>query len=149
VCVSYTYLTRVILFRLSGETESSNCLSLTKSLSAMSSLIPHKNPSHFLCYGVSSSYLPPAVLLPSQWIFLPKLLYDCSLSRSEASTQTNHVSLSHTHRSNKVNILLNRWFANCFVWLHCSPSIHEFCRISVCKNCTLFLSGAIRSLHPL
>jgi len=110
VCVSYSYLTPVILFRLSGETESNNYLSFTKSLSVMSSPSQRKKPSRFLCYSASSSYLPPAVLLPSQWIFLPKLLYACSLSPFEASTKTNHVS--YAHRSNKVNILLNHWFSS-------------------------------------
>lgn len=110
LCVSYSYLTRVILFRLSGDTESNNYLSLTKSLSAMSSPSPLENPSHFLCYSASSSYLPPAVLLPSQWIFLPKLLYAFSLSRFEASTETNH--MSYTRRSNKLNILLDQWFSS-------------------------------------
>jgi hypothetical protein len=118
------------LFRLSGETESNNYLSLTKSLSAMSSPSLRKNPSRFLCYSASSSYLPPAVLLPSQWIFLPKLLYAFSLSRFEASTETNH--MSYTQRSNRLNILLNQWLVlKCFVWLRCSPSMNEFQRSSV------------------
>jgi len=137
LCVGYYYLPRVILFRLSGETESNNYLSFTKSLSAMSSLSPRKNPSYFLCYSASSSYLLPAVLLPSQWIFIPKLLYACSLSPFEAPTKTNHVS--YTHRSNKVNILLNSWFSNdssgCTAVRTCMNSAKFPC---MCKNSTRF-----------
>lgn len=112
LCVSYSYLTRVILFGLSGETESNNYMSFTKSLSTTSSPSPRKNPSHFLCYSASSSYLPPAVLLPSQWILLPKLLYACSLSLSKPP-QKLITCRTHTDQT--------RWI---FFWTSGSQMLH-------------------------
>jgi hypothetical protein len=140
LCVSYSYLTRVILFRLSGETESNNYLSFTNTLSTMSSPSPHKNPSHFLCYSASSSYPPTCCVISISMDLPPKISLCLLLICFETSTKTNHVS--YTHRSNKVYILLNQWFSSvssgCTAIRACMNSAKLPC---MCKNsirCSVF-----------
>jgi hypothetical protein len=68
------------------------------------------------------------VLLPSQWIFLPKLLYACSLSLSKPPQKLimclTHTQIKQGAYSSKPMVL------KCFIRLHYSPSMHEFCQIS-------------------